>query len=170
MGRRRAHASLLTCKDCPQSTVWRTPLTQRVPAAIRECFHASIVDAMMDQVVVCAGTIMGGRTALTSYLQLMFNVAHFITKDSCDWGFDQVTLKGPGTSQSNMVHCILCVCMMCLFRLHCAMRASKLWCSSAGSACLRHVSLRSCTVCRDVEDPGPYTALVHCSATDHWWP
>ena len=44
----------------------------------------------MDQTVVCAGTIMGGRSALASYLQLMFDVVHSITRESCDWGFDQV--------------------------------------------------------------------------------
>ena len=46
---------------------------------------------MIDQTVVCAGTIIGGRTALMSYLQLMSDVAHFVTKESCmAFGIDQV--------------------------------------------------------------------------------
>ena len=42
----------------------------------------------MDQTVVCAGTVLGGRTALIAYMQLMSYVAHFVARDSCtmEWG------------------------------------------------------------------------------------
>ena len=58
---------------------------------LRDCFNESVVDAMLDKTVVCAGTVLGGRTALMSYIQLMSEVAHFITKESCmAFGIDQV--------------------------------------------------------------------------------
>lgn len=58
---------------------------------LRDCFNETVVEAMMDSTVVCAGTILGGRTPLLSYLQLMSEVAHFITKESCmAFGIDQV--------------------------------------------------------------------------------
>ena len=45
----------------------------------------------MDSTVVCSGTIIAGRDALLSYLQLMSHVTHFIAKESCfeQFGVDQ---------------------------------------------------------------------------------
>ena len=58
---------------------------------IRECFNESVVEAVMDATVVCAGTILGGRNASMAYLQLMSDIAHFTAKESCmTFGVDQV--------------------------------------------------------------------------------
>ncbi len=45
----------------------------------------------MESTVVCSGTIIAGRDALQSYLQLMSDVTHFIAKESClqEFGVDQ---------------------------------------------------------------------------------
>ena len=68
---------------------------------IRDCFNDTVVEAMMDQTVVCAGTVLGGRTALIAYMQLMSYVAHFVARDSCtmEWGIDQVHTQGLGCTR-----------------------------------------------------------------------
>ena len=50
---------------------------------IRDCFNESVVEAVLDATVVCAGTILGGRNASMAYLQLMSDIAHFTAKESC---------------------------------------------------------------------------------------
>ena len=58
---------------------------------IQGCFNESVVEAMMDSTVVCAGTVMGGHKAMIAYMHLMSKIAHFIAKESCmKWGISQV--------------------------------------------------------------------------------
>ena len=92
---RRCKHSVFTClQTCLLGTLqlgYSFRRLTRCEPQIRDCFNESVVDAMIDQTVVCAGTIIGGRIALMSYLQLMSDVAHFVTKESCmAFGIDQV--------------------------------------------------------------------------------
>ena len=47
------------------------------------CFNKSVLTAIADSTVVCAGAILGGRAAIREYLALMLDVAHFIAHESC---------------------------------------------------------------------------------------
>ena len=91
--RRRACALVLS--PCRGSACSRVPAcchTSKAGGAgqVRDCFNDSVVDAMLDVTVVCAGTIMGGRDATIAYLRLMSDIAHFVAKEACmAFGVDQ---------------------------------------------------------------------------------
>lgn len=57
---------------------------------ILKTFNASVYEAMRKTTVVCAGTILGGQSAVRAYLQLMTEVVLFIAKEECmEHGVDQ---------------------------------------------------------------------------------
>ena len=46
------------------------------------CFNETVLTAIADSAVVSAGAILGGRAAISAYLALVLEVAHFIARDS----------------------------------------------------------------------------------------
>ena len=57
---------------------------------VETCFNKSVLTAIADSTVVCAGATLGGRNAILAYLQLMLDVAHFVAKEQCmSDGIDQ---------------------------------------------------------------------------------
>ena len=102
---------------------------------IRDCFNESVVDAMIDQTVVCAGTIIGGRTALMSYLQLMSDVAHFVTKESCmEYGVDQVITCALISCEDSVHATHVMRLRVQLFLVALCLMGQHAWCSSARCA------------------------------------
>ena len=47
------------------------------------CFNETVLTAIADSAGVSAGAILGGRAAISAYLVLVLEVAHFIARDSC---------------------------------------------------------------------------------------
>ena len=57
---------------------------------VESCFNSSVLVAIAESTLVTAGAILGGRDAIEAYLQLMLDVVHFVTKESCTTtGIDQ---------------------------------------------------------------------------------
>ena len=57
---------------------------------MESCFNSSVLVAIAESTVVTAGAILGGRGPIEAYLQLMLDVVHFVTQESCTTtGIDQ---------------------------------------------------------------------------------
>ena len=50
---------------------------------VTSCFNESVLADMKDSTVTCAGAVLGGRYAIRAYLQLLLDVLHLVTKESC---------------------------------------------------------------------------------------
>ena len=69
-------------------------------AQVEKCSNKSVLTAIADSTLVCAGAILGGRAAMRAYLALMLDVAHFIAHESC-----MTEVGGLPLSQDVCSHC-----------------------------------------------------------------
>ena len=52
-------------------------------AQVETCLNKSVLTAIADSTVVCAGAIVGGRRAIRAYLALVLDVGHLTARESC---------------------------------------------------------------------------------------
>ena len=52
-------------------------------AQLVQCFNDTVLDEIGGELVNCAGTVLGGYTAIQAYLQLMMDVGLYVAKENC---------------------------------------------------------------------------------------